>query len=51
MVRTMCMDSLEWQNEAFEEPPQDRPSNETLTDLNDADVDDFLRKMYALQQC
>lgn len=51
MVRMMCMESLEWQNEEREDPPQDRSSKEKVTDLNDADVDAFLRKMYALQQC
>lgn len=51
MVKMMCMESLEWQNEECEELPPDRPSLEKPMNLNDADVDAFLRKMYALQQC
>ncbi len=55
MVKMMCMESLEWQIEECEELPPDRVSHEKPhekpMDFNDADVDAFLRKMYALQQC
>lgn len=58
MVRTMCMDSLEWQQEPCSEmellhrSPQPTNRQEHIPpDLADADVDAFLRRMYALQQC
>ena len=58
MVRTMCMDSLEWQQEPCSEmellhwTPQPVNRLEPIPpDLADADVDAFLRRMYALQQC
>jgi|GEM_PF-5302331 len=58
MVRTMCMDSLEWQQEPCSEmelphrTPQPAGRQAPIPpDLADADVDAFLRRMYALQQC
>ncbi|MHB1100862.1 MAG: hypothetical protein ACYCZR_15060 [Burkholderiales bacterium] len=53
------MDSLEWQQEPCSEvellhwtpQPMNRQQEHIPPDLADADIDAFLRRMYALQQC
>lgn len=55
MIVTMHMDSLEWECQEVEWHPEIPAYPEEKAtfppDLSDADIDAFLRRMYALQQC
>ncbi len=55
MIMTMQMDSLEWDQQEIECNREIVPFPEEKRiippDLTDADIDAFLRGMYALQQC
>ena len=49
MIRMMSMESLEWEKEDCDELPE-HALPQMRADRNDADIDAYLRKMYALQQ-
>lgn len=56
MIRAMNMDTLEWECQEVERLPETAPvprkqERGIPPDLIDADIDAFLCRMYALQQC